>query len=84
MRPLWLATLLMLTSCGMFGSVSEPTREELERACPGAVVAMTIDCPALAVSRCEGQPWAECVERDAITADCDKLIDQRVAECEAD
>lgn len=81
MRLLLALTLLLLPGCAMFGGANEPTVEDLEKACPGAVRAMMVDCPALGVVRCEGVPWPECSEQEAVLRECDALIDAEAAKC---
>lgn len=74
-----LCSFILLTGCGLFGS--DPKPPDAEDACPGAAKAMTVDCPALAVAKCEGKPWDECAAREEIEAECDKLIDEEMAKC---
>lgn len=62
--------------------VKQPTLEELEKMCPGAARAMTLDCPALAIAKCGDAPSLdECDARAEVEAECDQLIDKEIAKC---
>jgi hypothetical protein len=71
-----LALALVLTGCG-FGDPVVP-----DEACPDATRVATVECPALAVSGCEGKPWAECAAREQIEAECHRRITAALEACQ--
>lgn len=78
-KPAGLATMALamtLTGCGL-GAPNVP-----DEACPDATRVATVECPALAVSGCEGKPWAECAAREEIETECHKRIDAALEACE--
>ncbi len=76
---LMFGALGVATGCSKQG---RPTLAELEKACPPAAQVMAVDCPALALRMCPDAPSLdECDAREAVEAECDRLIDLEVAKC---
>lgn len=77
----WLFGGLFMAFIGC-SSTPKPTAADLEKACPAAARVMTIDCPALALRMCHDAPSLdECDARQALEAECDRLIQTEVDKC---
>lgn len=73
--------LLCVLALGCSGQQT-PTREQLMAACPSAARVAAVDCPAIAIAKCDGYAsLAECPNGDSAQAECDARIDQELAAC---
>ena len=82
-KPVGLATMAL--ACAALACSPEskpPTIDQLERACPAAFVAMTVDCPALAIVHCPGfESLDECPNELAWQDACDAKLEEALAKC---
>jgi hypothetical protein len=52
-----------------------PTRDELDKACPGAARVAAVECPLLAVAECGDSPTFDaCPKADAVRAECKRRL----------
>lgn len=79
----YLVLALFCVSCGLFGGESKvPTKEEMEKLCPEAFKAATVDCAMLAVEKCgDAGSMAECAAADEVRAECDAKWESKLKEC---
>lgn len=74
--------LAALSLVGCAGDPPRPTLADLEKACPPAAQVMAVDCPALALRMCgDAKSLDECDAREAVEAECDRLIDKELDQC---